>query len=33
MVTKLAQEMAKPTNLLATIDYFIAHPPPVFIVD
>jgi uncharacterized protein len=31
--TKLAQEMAKPGNLLPALDFFVAHPPPVFIVD
>lgn len=32
-IIKLEQEMAKPGNLLAAMDYFIAHPPPVFIGD
>jgi TPR repeat protein len=33
LIMKLEQGMAKPGNLLATIDYFIAHPPPDFIGD
>jgi uncharacterized protein len=30
---KLAQEMAKPGNLLSALDFFVAHPPPVYIGD
>jgi TPR repeat protein len=32
-IIKLEQGMAQPGNLLAAIDYFIAHPPPVFVGD
>lgn len=32
-IIKLEQGMAQPGNLLAAMDYFIAHPPPVFVGD